>query len=234
MALHASDERRPGRTIESGTRRLAEEIAGAIYVRLETGPGFNRILTGCRPMDRLSSIRIGVIAETRSLFDPAIQRHFRGVDDEQHRIPSEAIIKLAGRRIVMRHILYERGKMTKEGRAFLQEEQPDICIFYHTHRPNRLGLASRAPERLAELFSILLKYDRQPDDCVPEITTATVNRKVAKPTDQLREWKLFGKDHARMRTADFLPVCRKRQEVLAVECNQRSLLLRGKRELLVI
>ena len=63
---------------------------------------------------------------------------------------------------------------------------------------------------LADFFSILLKYDRQPDDCVPEIAIATVNRKVAKPTDQLREWKLFGKDHAGMRTADFLPVCRKR------------------------
>ena len=193
-------------------------------------------------MDRWSSIRIGVIAETRSLFDPTIQRHFRGVDhilhagdigdrcvieqleqiapvtavsgnvddDEQSGFPSEAVTELAGRRIAMRHILYERGKMTKEGRAFLQEEQPDICIFCHTHRPNRLGLASRAFERLADLFSILLKYDRQPDDCVPEIATATVNRKVAKPTDQLREWKLFGKDHARMRTADFLPVCRKR------------------------
>ena len=72
-------------------------------------------------MDRWSSIRIGVIAETHSLFDPAIQRHFRGVDDEQRRIPSEAIIKLAGRRIVMRPILYERGKLTKEGEDFFKK-----------------------------------------------------------------------------------------------------------------
>ena len=33
-----------GRSIESGTRRPAEEIAGAFYVRLETGAGFTRIL----------------------------------------------------------------------------------------------------------------------------------------------------------------------------------------------
>jgi predicted phosphodiesterase len=31
--------------------------------------------------------------------------------------------------------LYEGGKITKDGRAFLDREQPDICIFGHTHRP---------------------------------------------------------------------------------------------------
>jgi len=25
--------------------------------------------------------------------------------------------------------------MTKEGRAFLEREQPDICVFGHTHQP---------------------------------------------------------------------------------------------------
>ena len=37
VALDASDERRQGRTIESGARRLAEEIVGTFYLRLETG-----------------------------------------------------------------------------------------------------------------------------------------------------------------------------------------------------
>jgi len=113
------------------------------------------------------AIRIGVIADTHGLFDPAIRRHFRGVDhilhagdigdqsvieqleqiapvtavsgniddDEESEFPSEAVIELAGRRIAIRHILYEGGKWTKEGRAFLQENQPDLCIFGHTHRP---------------------------------------------------------------------------------------------------
>lgn len=56
-------------------------------------------------------------------------------DDTQSRFPSEAIIELAGRRIALRHILYEGGKLTKDGRAFLDCEQPDICIFGHTHQP---------------------------------------------------------------------------------------------------
>jgi predicted phosphodiesterase len=47
----------------------------------------------------------------------------------------EAMIKLAGRHIAIRHILYEGRKLTKDGRLFLQESQPDLCVFGHTHRP---------------------------------------------------------------------------------------------------
>ena len=56
-------------------------------------------------------------------------------DDEQGVFPSEAVIELAGRRIAIRHVLYEGGKLTRDGRAFLDREQPDICIFGHTHQP---------------------------------------------------------------------------------------------------
>ena len=112
-------------------------------------------------------IRIGVIADTHGLYDPAVRRHFKGVDhilhagdigdrsvieqleqiapvtavsgnvdDDLHGgFPSEAMIKLASRRIAIRHILYEGGKMTKEGRAFLEREHPDVYIFGHTHQP---------------------------------------------------------------------------------------------------
>jgi putative phosphoesterase len=118
-------------------------------------------------MKRKQIIRIGVIADTHGLFDPAIQRHFRGVDhilhagdignrsvikqlekiapvtavsgnvddDEQSVFPSEAVIELAGLRVAIRHILYEGGKLTKEGREFLEHRKPDICIFGHTHQP---------------------------------------------------------------------------------------------------
>ncbi len=71
---------RPGRTIESRTRRLAEEIAGTFYVRLETGAGFNRIPAGRRPMNQHRAIRIGVIADIHGLFDSTVRRHFKGVD----------------------------------------------------------------------------------------------------------------------------------------------------------
>jgi hypothetical protein len=56
-------------------------------------------------------------------------------DDEQSGFPSEAVIKLAGRRIAIRHILYKGGKLTKDGRALLDRERPDICVFGHTHQP---------------------------------------------------------------------------------------------------
>jgi putative phosphoesterase len=118
-------------------------------------------------MKQHRAIRIGVIADTHGLLDPAVRRHFKGVDhilhagdigdqsvieqleqiapvtavsgnvddDEQSGYPSEAVIELAGRRIAIRHILYEGGKLTKDGRAFLEREQPDICVFGHTHQP---------------------------------------------------------------------------------------------------
>ena len=118
-------------------------------------------------MNQRRTIRIGVIADTHGLFDPAVRRHFQGVDhilhagdignrsvieqleqiapvtavsgnvddDEQRGFPSEVVIELSGRRIAIRHILYKGGKLTKDGRAFLQEEQPDLCIFGHTHQP---------------------------------------------------------------------------------------------------
>ena len=118
-------------------------------------------------MNQRRAIRIGVIADTHGLFDPAVRRPFKGVDhilhagdigdqsvieqleqiapvtavsgnvddDEQSRFPSEAVIELAGLRIAIRHILYEGGKLTNDGRAFLQKTQPDLCIFGHTHQP---------------------------------------------------------------------------------------------------
>jgi putative phosphoesterase len=120
-------------------------------------------------MNQRRAIRIGVIADTHGLFDPAVRRHFKGVDhilhagdigdqsvieqleqiapvtavsgnvddDEQIGFPSETVVELAGRRIAIRHILYEGGKLTKGGRAFLDRERPDICVFGHTHQPKR-------------------------------------------------------------------------------------------------
>ena len=112
-------------------------------------------------------MRIGLIADTHGLFDPAGRQHFKkGVDHilhagdivdqsvidqlqaiapltavsgnvdgyEQRRFPSEIIIELAGCRIAIQHILYEGGKFSIERRAFLQENQPDLCIFGHTHQ----------------------------------------------------------------------------------------------------
>lgn len=49
--------------------------------------------------------------------------------------PPETVIELAGHRIAVRHVVFEGGKVTKEGRAFLDREQPDICVFGHTHQP---------------------------------------------------------------------------------------------------
>jgi putative phosphoesterase len=54
---------------------------------------------------------------------------------ERSGFPSETVIELGGRRIAIKHIVFEGGKMTKEGRAFLERVRPDVCVFGHTHRP---------------------------------------------------------------------------------------------------
>ena len=54
---------------------------------------------------------------------------------EQSGYSPETVLELGGRRIAIRHILYEGEKLTKEGRAFLERERPDACIFGHTHQP---------------------------------------------------------------------------------------------------
>ncbi len=84
MAFDSSDEHRQGRAIESGARRLAEDIAGTVYVRLETGACFTRFPAGHCPVNQSSPIRIGVIADTHGLYDPAIEEHLSGVTEILH------------------------------------------------------------------------------------------------------------------------------------------------------
>ena len=115
-------------------------------------------------MKRLSSLRLGVIADTHGLFDSAIVRHFQGVNHiihagdigkrsvieqlrmiapvtavsgnvdryEESGFQTEALIKLNGFRIAIRHVVFEAGELTKEGRAFLD-------------RPNRTSASSATP-----------------------------------------------------------------------------------------
>lgn len=54
---------------------------------------------------------------------------------ERSGFPPETVLELGGKRVAIRHIVYEGGKLTDEGRTFLDRERPDVCIFGHTHRP---------------------------------------------------------------------------------------------------
>lgn len=54
---------------------------------------------------------------------------------ERSGYPREAVIELARFRIGIRHVLYAGGTLAEEGRAFLDRERLDICVYGHTHRP---------------------------------------------------------------------------------------------------
>jgi uncharacterized protein len=122
---------------------------------------------GGRTVKASSNFRIGVIADTHGLYDPAIERHFAGVteifhagdigdssvlqrlkqlapvtvvsgnvdDYEKSGFPRRIITRRRGRKIALCHLLYEKGRMTKEAEAWLNQAQPDVCIFGHSHKP---------------------------------------------------------------------------------------------------
>lgn len=54
---------------------------------------------------------------------------------EQSGFPRQVILQRGGTTIGIVHVLYEKGKMTKEARAWLDREQPAVCVFGHSHRP---------------------------------------------------------------------------------------------------
>ena len=118
-------------------------------------------------MRERSVVRIGVIADTHGLFDPALVEHFAGVtailhagdigdsdvirrlrqiapvfavsgnvdDFEQSGFPRVRLVRRAGVTVAIRHILFERGRLTDEAREWLDSTQPHICIFGHSHHP---------------------------------------------------------------------------------------------------
>lgn len=58
------------------------------------------------------------------------------IDDfERSGFPRERVVRRAGLTIAIRHILFERGRLTEEAREWLDRKQPHICIFGHSHRP---------------------------------------------------------------------------------------------------
>lgn len=54
---------------------------------------------------------------------------------EESGFPRSRVIRRAGVTIGIRHILFERGRLTDEAREWLDCTQPHICIFGHSHRP---------------------------------------------------------------------------------------------------
>lgn len=125
-------------------------------------------------MSRFRLIRVGVIADTHGLFDPAIPTLFHRVDHiihagdigeisiierlneiapvtavsgnvdgyEESGFPTETTIKLNDFHIAIRHVVFEAGKLTREGKAFLDRTRPDIYIFGHTHQPRKEWLGN--------------------------------------------------------------------------------------------
>ena len=122
---------------------------------------------GGRSVKRRRPFRIGVIADTHGLYDPAVEQYFAGVTEilhagdigdhtvlrrlkqlapltvvsgnvdgyEKSGFPRRLLVRRGGCKIALCHMLYEKGSMTKEALAWLDQAQPDVCIFGHSHKP---------------------------------------------------------------------------------------------------
>ena len=118
-------------------------------------------------MKQRGAVRIGVIADTHGLYDPAVEEHFAGVTAivhagdignrtvieslkgiapvvavsgnvdkyERSGFPRQIVIRRNGKTVAVRHVLYEKGKLTEDARRWLDSHEPDVCIFGHSHRP---------------------------------------------------------------------------------------------------
>ncbi|HWF59725.1 MAG TPA: metallophosphoesterase family protein [Nitrospira sp.] len=62
---------------------------------------------------------------------------------EESGFPREVIIQLNSVCIAIRHVIFEAGKLSKEGKAFLDRTRPDICVFGYTHQPQNEWLIDR-------------------------------------------------------------------------------------------
>jgi putative phosphoesterase len=54
---------------------------------------------------------------------------------EESGFPRSRVIRRARVTIGIRHVLFERGKLTSEAKEWLDKEQPDVCVFGHSHWP---------------------------------------------------------------------------------------------------
>ena len=110
-------------------------------------------------------MRIGVISDTHGLFDESIPSIFGDVDaiihagdigklevikrleeiaqvlavegnnDSFGTFPNERVEELAGHRVMIRHIFGELHQLQKSDRRLIEEVQPHVVVFGHSHRP---------------------------------------------------------------------------------------------------
>ena len=134
---------------------------------MEDHPRIARSRASSHTVKASPTLRIGVIADTHGLYDPAVEQHFAGVteifhagdigdravlqhlrqlapvtvvsgnvdDYERSGFPRRLLVHRGGCKIALCHVLYEKGSMTKEALAWLDQAQPDICVFGHSHKP---------------------------------------------------------------------------------------------------
>jgi hypothetical protein len=110
-------------------------------------------------------MKIGVISDTHNFFDPKIPELLKGVDHILHAgdigtatitfqleqiapvtavlgnndqflpFKETEVVKLAGRKYLLHHIVNHPRALDEPVRSRVAREQPDVVVFGHTHKP---------------------------------------------------------------------------------------------------
>jgi putative phosphoesterase len=145
-------------------------------------------------------MKIGVISDTHGLFDKSLAEIFAGVNaiihagdigkmevisrleaiapviavegnsDSFGRFPVERVEELDGHRVLVRHIFGELHQLREKDRRLLEELQPGVVVFGHSHRPYQQMLdgamlfnpGSAGPRRFSLPRTVgILSFDRE-------------------------------------------------------------------------
>jgi putative phosphoesterase len=89
---------------------------------------------------------VNAILHAGDIEDPSVIRELEAVapviavsgnveEFEGSGYPRQRVIRRHGIVIVLRHVLFEQGRLADDARQWLDREQPDVCVFGHSHRP---------------------------------------------------------------------------------------------------
>ena len=89
---------------------------------------------------------VGGILHAGDIGDPFVIRQLRKIAQvvavsgnvdgyEKSGFPRQVIIRRSGVKIAICHVLYQKGQMIKDAQEWLDREQPQVCVFGHSHRP---------------------------------------------------------------------------------------------------
>jgi hypothetical protein len=98
-------------------------------------PGVEKYFSGMSAIVHAGDIGDRAVIESLQALAPVVAVSGNVDEYERSGFPRQIIFRRRGKSVAVRHVLYEKGKLTEEATRWLDAQQPDVCIFGHSHRP---------------------------------------------------------------------------------------------------